>query len=62
MAKHHKKKIAQDNLLLFVKDIPTKIETDPKEKGVHIGGEYHTKLKDFIANGGDVNSCPFDHI
>ena len=60
MAKHYKKKIAQNNLLLFAKDTHTQIEIVPKEKGVHIGVEYYTKLKDFISNGGDINSCPFD--
>ena len=63
MAKHAKKKSSTDNnLFLFMKENTIKLEEPPKEKGVHIGLEYHARLKDFIANGGDVNSCPFDHI
>ena len=28
--------------------------------GLHIGQEYQEKLDNFIAENGDINSCPFD--
>jgi hypothetical protein len=31
-----------------------------QKSGLHTGTEYEEKYKQFIANGGDPNSCPFD--
>ena len=34
-------------------------ETAPKT-GIHIGSEYSNRYDEFIKNGGDPSSCPFD--
>lgn len=34
-------------------------ETKASKTGLHIGLEYESKYKEFIASGGDPNSCPF---
>lgn len=39
----------------------SKKTNDKKPKtGTHLGSEYESKYNEFISDGGDPNSCPFD--
>jgi hypothetical protein len=42
------------------KDKSKNINNKKPKTGTHLGSEYESKYKQFISNGGDPSSCPFD--
>lgn len=57
--KEHKKP-KNNNAIKTKKEKWQRFEETASPTGLHIGSEHTSQYAEFISNGGDPNSCPFD--